>query len=314
MKHRSLAPVLVLALLMILGTALPGIAAGTTQPGGFDVKFSGVIQTVGATGGVWTIGGIPVQTTAATQVILEGVTEAKAGMWANVMARRTAAGALTASKIIVYAAPANTPVVKDGEVTVYGPIEAFSAAEWTIAGVRFTITKDTRIMGTPSKGLLAQGVGIQTGTGLQAKLLKVSWVEPRRGVQTVPVPKTNPGLGPAQFKGVVEQMPAGLIGMWRISGRTVEVTAATNIQQNKGQAKVGAKVHVVTAPPAANGQTPKASLIQVLDGAKGPGDQVKGKPADQGKPEDQSKPEDKGKPDLPGKPADKGNPGKGSGH
>ena len=67
-------------------------------------------------------------------------------------------------------------------MTVYGPIQAFSANEWTSAGVTMAVTKDTKIMGTPVVGLLAKGVAIQTPNGLQAKLLKVTWVEPKRGL------------------------------------------------------------------------------------------------------------------------------------
>ena len=104
-------------------------------------------------------------------------------------------------------------------------------------------------------------------------------------------------------------MPAGLIGTWKVSGRTIEVTADTNILQNKGESE-GAMVHVVTAPPAAEGEIPHATLIQVLANSKSFKDQDKGKPEFKGKPEDKGKSEDKSKPDMPGKPVDKAEHGK----
>lgn len=49
-----------------------------------------------------------------------------------------------------------------------------------------------------------------------------------------------------KFTGVVESLPntAGFIGDWRVSGRTVHVSGATRIEQERGPAAVGATVKV----------------------------------------------------------------------
>ncbi len=48
-----------------------------------------------------------------------------------------------------------------------------------------------------------------------------------------------------RFQGAVQAMPAGgLIGTWKIAGRTVHVSAATQVDQTDGTAKLGAKVIV----------------------------------------------------------------------
>ena len=68
---------------------IPAVASNAAQASGFDVKFSGVIQALPSAGGsTWMIGGLTVGTTAATQIRLEGVAEARVGMWADVTAQR----------------------------------------------------------------------------------------------------------------------------------------------------------------------------------------------------------------------------------
>jgi hypothetical protein len=51
--------------------------------------------------------------------------------------------------------------------------------------------------------------------------------------------------GEVELDGVVETMPAaGLIGTWQVSGRTIVVTDATEIDQEEGQLAVGMLVEV----------------------------------------------------------------------
>ena len=48
-----------------------------------------------------------------------------------------------------------------------------------------------------------------------------------------------------ELDGVVETMPAeGLIGTWQVSGRTVQVTEATRVDQEMGSLAVGVPVEV----------------------------------------------------------------------
>lgn len=51
--------------------------------------------------------------------------------------------------------------------------------------------------------------------------------------------------GEIDLDGVVETMPAsGFVGTWQVSGRTVVVTATTEIDQEEGQLAVGVLVEV----------------------------------------------------------------------
>jgi hypothetical protein len=48
-----------------------------------------------------------------------------------------------------------------------------------------------------------------------------------------------------RFRGTIQALPSGgLIGDWKVSGRTVHVSGATQIDQTDGAAVVGAKVLV----------------------------------------------------------------------
>lgn len=78
------------------------------------------------------------------------------------------------------------------------------------------------------------------------------------------------GGGESTFQGAIESLPAGgLIGDWRVAGRTVHVTAATELRQDKGQAVVGAQVEVrgTTQP---DGST-VATRVEVMSGGGGGG-------------------------------------------
>jgi hypothetical protein len=67
-----------------------------------------------------------------------------------------------------------------------------------------------------------------------------------------------------ELDGVVEAMPAtGLVGTWQVSGRTVQVTDATEIDQEMGTLVVGAPVEVEGIPEADGSIT--ATELEVED-------------------------------------------------
>jgi len=132
----TLRALLVLALVALLGSAavLPA-AAGAEL--GFDVRFSGVIATVGATGEDWVIGGQTVATDANTNVVLT-VSPATPGLWADVAAVKQADGSLLAKQIVVRPEQARLR----GIVTT---IPEGKVGDWVIAGVTVKVTADTKI-------------------------------------------------------------------------------------------------------------------------------------------------------------------------
>src|ERR1051325_10726772 len=53
----------------------------------------------------------------------------------------------------------------------------------------------------------------------------------------------------AEVQGTIQSLPSGsLIGDWRVANRTIHVTSSTRIDQEHGQAAVGAVVEVKGTP------------------------------------------------------------------
>lgn len=52
-------------------------------------------------------------------------------------------------------------------------------------------------------------------------------------------------VGKIEFIGIVQEMPEnGFVGTWKVSEKTISVTADTKIKEDDGKMKVGAKVEV----------------------------------------------------------------------
>ena len=78
------------------------------------------------------------------------------------------------------------------------------------------------------------------------------------------------GGGETSFQGTIQSLPnGGFIGDWRVAGRTVHVSAATEIRQEKGPAVVGAQVEV-RGTTQADGST-NATRVEVLSSGGGGG-------------------------------------------
>jgi hypothetical protein len=74
-----------------------------------------------------------------------------------------------------------------------------------------------------------------------------------------------------KFTGIIESLPnsAGILGDWRVAGKTVHVTSSTLIEQTDGQVAVGATVKVEGTTRADN--SVDAASIEVKQGASGGG-------------------------------------------
>ncbi len=121
---------------------------------------------------------------------------------------------------------AATPTLED--------VEALEAAPWIVSTIPVSVTRETMIVGKPKAGVLAHVAAelLPDGT-LVAKRLKVEWLEPGQVRQ------------PVQFTGVIRVLPEpGLTGEWKVGDRTVIVSDKTAINQEKGQAVVGARARV----------------------------------------------------------------------
>lgn len=206
-----------------------------------ELRLVGPLTEMPGETGVWVVAGIPVTVTEDT-VLSDRTGPIEVGGWVEVHAMYDDAGVLTAVRV--------RAVEERDEVELWGALEAFSDTAWTISGIEVLVTEETKVMGTPKEGLLAMASATLEESGLVAKRLAVTWLEPKRGQM------------PAQFRGEIEALPeGGLIGTWTVGGRQVEVTEQTRIMQFKGLVEVGATVHVVGKT---DGDVVQAFLIAVV--------------------------------------------------
>ncbi len=119
---------------MILAPAAPAAALEL----GFDVRFTGVVETVGTDTQPWVIGGQTL-TTDATTVVIRFVEPVTPGLWADVAAKKLADGSLQARQI----------TVRKEQVRLRGILSAKpaegTAGDWVIAGVTVKATADTKV-------------------------------------------------------------------------------------------------------------------------------------------------------------------------
>lgn len=132
------------------------------------------------------------------------------------------------------------PEPEDDGLKIEGLIEALPVGgligTWTVAGVSVEVTGDTE--------LEDDGGPFVVGAPVEVKGFPL----PGGGVQATKI-ETESGNGAHEpafvFFGDVEAMPpSGLIGVWTISGKTVNVTDATELQEEDGPFAVGAHVKV----------------------------------------------------------------------
>lgn len=143
MLHNSKFLIVVVALVAFV--LAPTASAWGGWEFGIDVRFTGVIDTVGDLDTPWVVGGYTVAMDALTHVVEAGGPAAP-GMWADVFAVRQADSSLLAKQI----------TVRKEQVRLRGPITALPAeddlvGDWAVAGVPVTTTDQTRFMddGTP---------------------------------------------------------------------------------------------------------------------------------------------------------------------
>jgi hypothetical protein len=126
----------VVAVMALVAMALVPAAPAAAVELGFDVRFTGVIQTVGTDTEAWVIGGQTLATNSSTTVmkLTEPVVP---GLWADVAAKKQDDGTLLARQI----------TVRQEQVRLRGILTSRpegTAGDWVIAGVTVKATEDTK--------------------------------------------------------------------------------------------------------------------------------------------------------------------------
>jgi hypothetical protein len=182
-------------------TAIPPTAA---PPREVKVRFKGRIEAI--TAAAWTIGGQMVKVNAQTRID-ESSARAAVGAIASVIATRQEDGSLLALEITIEQAepPAEQPF------EFQGLIDSWSSTQWVIGSYTVIITVDTRIEGTPQKGLLAEVKALRRADGtLIARQIVIQ------------LPQEE-----VQFEGVIQSISPT---EWVVEGVIVRIDAQTVIE------------------------------------------------------------------------------------
>lgn len=182
-------------------TAVPPTAA---PPREVKIRFKGRIEAITAT--AWTIGGQMVKVNAHTHID-ESAAGAAVGAMAAVVATHQEDGTLLAIEITIEQAapPAEQPF------EFQGLIESWSPTQWVVGGHILIITTDTRIEGSPQKGLLAEVKALRQADG---KLIARQIV--------IQLPQEE-----VQFEGIIQVISPT---EWIVEGVAVRIDSQTVIE------------------------------------------------------------------------------------
>ena len=138
MRYQNLTrrAVYLIAALALVAMALVPAAPAAALELGFDVRFTGVIQTVGSDTQAWVIGGQTLTTDGST-VVMKLADPVAPGLWADVAAKKQADGTLLARQI----------TVRQEQVRLRGVVDSrpeTNVGDWVIAGITVKGTEDTK--------------------------------------------------------------------------------------------------------------------------------------------------------------------------
>ena len=248
MKGRMwITAVLLLITALVIGFAPVQVTA--TPADAFPVELEGFVETLPNNGliGQWQVAGITVTVDALTRIGGRMGTPSQ-GSWVKVQGVPDGNGGILAQRLKV---EEMKPFAK-----LEGILEAADANSLTVAGIALQKDTNTLIMGTLQVGLKVEVFfNVQPDGSLLAVQVRMTddmtpsapGAPGTPGTPTplppTPAPTPMPGMW-VKFYGVIESIPAGRVGTWIISGRQVEVTPATWVDEHKGLAQVGAPVEV----------------------------------------------------------------------
>lgn len=242
---RSLITVFLLTLLLV----------GSVPAKDGVIEIFGPIKSLPSSGftGSWEIGTRTVNVTAAT-IIKQELGPIKVGAIVEAKATPQADGTLTATKIEV-----KQSVGGGGFIELHGVIEVLPGAtdfigDWTVSGRTIIVTSATSLNQT--RGAFGIGVQIEVEGFLQTD-----------GTINASKIKSHPEDFAEDFKffGTIGAMPdtANLVGDWTISGKTVHVTATTQLEQERQRFAVGVYV-IVEGIPQSDGSVTAKEIKTVI--------------------------------------------------
>ncbi len=236
---------IITALVAIVGSLFP--MAGFADSGNtYLVELEGSVDNMptGTVYGQWQVAGVSVQVDALT-FIGGRMGTPTVGAWVKVQGMPDGNGGIIAQRI------------KVDEMKPYaelkGHLDAQDANSLTVAGIRLVRDQNTIVMGNLVVGSWVKVYyTVQPDGSLLATQVRApgfGYIPGNPGQPGTPTPTPTPPSTPmpgifVEFRGVIESMPTGRVGTWVISGRNVQVTMYTWVDEHKGMAQVGAAVEV----------------------------------------------------------------------
>jgi hypothetical protein len=228
---------------VVIGVGPPPPGGGGEGDDNGETEFTGAIQSLPAGGliGIWTIAGKQVQVVSTTRLEQENGGFA-IGTIVEVEGLAGASGVIVASKIEVVGDGTPAPQPPPNELEITGTIESLPAGgligNWQVSGRTVIVTSSTEL--DAENGAFAVGVTVKVEGSL----------DPSGNVLASEI-ESKPGNGadePAlDFFGTINALPSGpsgLVGVWNVDGKLVNVTASTVIDTGNGPVVVGAIVEV----------------------------------------------------------------------
>ena len=208
-----------------------------------EIEFTGILESLPNSAGFigdWRVAGRIVHVTSATRIEQEDGLVA-VGVTVKVEGTGRSDNSVDAKEIEVKEMAEGDDDDDDDRPTFKGTIETLPNApgfvgDWRVGGRTIHVSAATRIE--------AEVGPVAVGAFVEIK----GMVRPDGSIDAIKIEtKSNVagGDGRDEFKGMIESLPAGgLVGDWRVKGRTIHVTAATVIDQEHGKVAVGAVVEV----------------------------------------------------------------------
>lgn len=230
-----------------------------------DVEFKGAIESLPDTPGrigEWSVGGRKVNVTAATKINPNAASVA-VGFVVEVegIKRMDAQGSVIDAKEIEVK---NRGGAGGNFVQFHGTVETLPGTPgqigvWTVSGRMVNVTANTKI----------EMDGFPVAVGSKVEVKGALNADGSINAAKIEVEDRDDVDDEFEFKGVIEMLPStpDLVGDWKVSGRTVRVNAATEIERDYGMVMVGAFVEVEGALQADNSVI--AAEIEVKQGRAG---------------------------------------------
>lgn len=218
-------------------------STSTTQSDAAEVSFRGTVESLPNTSnlvGDWKVSGRTVHVTSQTRMTTE-YGPAKVGSLVEVEGFQQADKSVDAKKVEVESQPSATVRNNPGYCRFFGTINSLPATqgwlgEWNVGGHKLNVVAATTLV--QERGPVALGALVEVLAVAKSGALEAVRVEVKNG--------TGNSAGYAKFFGTISALPAtqNLVGVWTVGSKTVHVSAATRLKQERGKIAVNAFVEV----------------------------------------------------------------------